>query len=242
VAVSQADAKALEQLVPGLGVTVIPNGIDTDEYQVNHPTDTRNAEPGHPPTVVFTGKMDFRPNVDAVSWFVEEIWGRVQAEVPEARFYAVGQRPAPQLDRFRSELGVTLTGWVEDVLPYIANATVYVAPLRMGSGTRLKLLQAMALGKAIVSTRIGAEGLAYTGSKPPTQKANGTEPTRGQVVSDREMVLVDDNDPAAFANAVVALLHNPARRAALGSAARVFVEAYYDWRVIIPRLEALYAE
>ena len=122
---------------------------------------------------------------------------------------------------------MTLTGWVEDVRPFIAGATVYVAPLRMGSGTRLKLLEAMALGKAIVSTRLGAEGLVDLSGKP--------------VTDGREMVLVDDDAPLAFAEAAVALLRDPDRRAELGRAARAFVETNYDWRVIIPRLEALYA-
>jgi glycosyltransferase involved in cell wall biosynthesis len=122
---------------------------------------------------------------------------------------------------------LTLTGWVEDVRPFIVGATVYVAPLRMGSGTRLKLLEAMSLGKAIVSTRLGAEGLVDLKGEP--------------VRDGREMVLVDDDAPLAFAQAVVALLRDPDRRVELGRAARAFVQANYDWRVIIPRLEALYA-
>jgi glycosyltransferase involved in cell wall biosynthesis len=103
-------------------------------------------------------------------------------------------------------------------------ASVYVAPLRMGSGTRLKLLEAMAFGKAIVSTRIGAEGLV------------GTDKASNQ----RELIVVADNDPAAFAAAAVTLLRHPGQRVRLGTAARTFVENHYDWRVIIPRLESLY--
>lgn len=219
LAVSQADARALRRLVPGLDVTVIPNGIDTDQYQP--------APRAQKPTLVFTGKMDFRPNVDAVRWFADAIWPRVLAEVPGAHFFVVGQRPHPQIENLSADPSVTLTGWVEDVRPYITQAAVYVAPLRMGSGTRLKLLEAMALGKAIVSTRLGAEGLT------------GLDEDK---VADRgELVAVDDNDPAAFAEAVVALLRDPDRRAALAVAARAFVKAHYDWRVIIPRVETLYA-
>jgi glycosyltransferase involved in cell wall biosynthesis len=220
LAVSQADAQALQRLVPGLDVTVIPNGIDCDQYQVA-------PEAQGPPKLVFVGKMDFRPNVDAVRWFADAIWPRVRAEVPEAHFYAVGQRPHRQLERLRADPSLTLTGWVQEVRPYVAQATVYVAPLRMGSGTRLKLLEAMAMGKAIVSTRLGAEGLSEGAS------AQGT--------NSPVLELVEDNDPQAFADAVLALLRKPARRAALGTAARTFVRAHYDWRVIIPRLEALYA-
>jgi sugar transferase (PEP-CTERM/EpsH1 system associated) len=219
LAVSQTDAQALQRLVPGLDVTVIPNGIDCAQYQVA-------PEAQGPPKLVFVGKMDFRPNVDAVRWFADAIWPRVRAEVPEAHFYAVGQRPHRQLDRLRADPSLTLTGWVQEVQPYVAQATVYVAPLRMGSGTRLKLLEAMAMGKAIVSTRLGAEGLSEGSSAQ-----EGDKPV---------LELVDDNDPQAFADAVVALLREPARRAALGAAARAFVRARYDWRVIIPRLEAVY--
>jgi sugar transferase (PEP-CTERM/EpsH1 system associated) len=224
LAVSKTDAAALQKLVPGLKTTVIPNGIDTDLYQ---PVPGMNRETKQPPTVLFTGKMDFRPNVDAVRWFAERIWPRVQAKVPEAHFLVVGQSPHPQLDRLRENPSLTLTGWVEDPRPYIARATVYVAPLRMGSGTRLKLLEAMALSKAIVSTRLGAEGLSG--------------PADNRVTDRQPLVLVDDDDPSAFADAVTALLRDGARRHDLGRTARAFVKAHYDWRVIIPHLEALYA-
>jgi glycosyltransferase involved in cell wall biosynthesis len=235
LAVSQTDAQALRQLAPDLDVAVIPNGIDTDQYQPG-PIDAA-GDPDQPPTVVFVGKMDFRPNVDAVRWFVEEIWPQVRAEVPEAHFYAVGQRPHPRLDPLHADASVTLTGWVEDVRPYIAQAAVYVLPLRMGSGTRLKLLEGMALGKAIVSTRMGAEGFTA-----PSEQGQRGALTYGRVTHDRELVLVRDNDPAAFARAIIALLRDPARRAGLGANARAFARAHYDWRVIIPRLEALYAQ
>ncbi len=214
LAVSETDAQALQRLVPGLEVTIIPNGIDAGRYEPAPPTDQ--------PSLVFTGKMDFRPNIDAVLWFVKTIWPRVRAAVPDAHLSIVGQRPPLQLQRLCSAPSLTLTGWVPDVQPYIAQAAVYVAPLRMGSGTRLKLLEAMAMGKAIVSTRLGAEGLL-----PPDL----TEPA---------LVIVPDNDPRAFAEAVIALLRDPDRRGQLGQAARRFVQAHYDWRVIIPRLEAVY--
>jgi glycosyltransferase involved in cell wall biosynthesis len=241
LAVSRTDAEALERLVPGLVATVIPNGIDTSLYAPAHDVVTAKLAASQSPSLVFTGKMDFRPNVDAARWFAEAIWPRVRDHVPEARFYIVGQRPHPRLDPLRADPSLTLTGWVEDVRPYIAKATVYVAPLRMGSGTRLKLLEAMALGKAIVSTRLGAAGLTSSESERSPREDHETTPACGTVTHDRELVLVDDGDPVAFANAVVELLRDPDRRARLGVAAREFVETYYDWRAIIPRLEALYA-
>ena len=218
LAVSDADAAALQKLVPGLDVTVIPNGIDTrayrpDEKSRNSQFAIRNS------TLVFTGTMDFRPNVDAVLWFAREVLPRVQAEAPEVHFFVVGQRPHRRLDVLRGNPAVTLTGWVEDTRPYIARAAVYVAPLRMGGGTRLKLLEAMAMGKAVVATRLGAEGYP--------------------VADGRELLLADT--PADFAATVVALLRAPERRAELGRTARAFVEQRYDWRVIVPRVEVVYA-
>jgi len=162
--------------------------------------------------------MDFRPNVDAVLWFARKVLPRVRASVPEVHFVVVGQRPHRRLDVLRGDPAVTLTGWVEDTRPYIAQAAVYVAPLRMGGGTRLKLLEAMAMGKAVITTRLGAEGYPVAGG--------------------RELLLADT--PADFAAAVVALLRAPERRAELGRVARAFVEQRYDWRVIVPLVEAVY--
>jgi len=211
LAVSDADATALCKLVPALDVTIVPNGINTRTYT---PTPTHP----HTPTLVFTGTMDFRPNVDAVLWFARKVLPRVRAEVPEVHFVVVGQRPHRRLEVLRTDPAVTLTGWVEDTRPYIARAAVYVAPLRMGGGTRLKLLEAMAMGKAVVATRLGAEGYPVTDGQ--------------------ELLLADT--PADFAAAVVALLRAPERRAELGRVARAFVEQRYDWRVIVPRVEAAY--
>lgn len=219
LAVSDADAAALQKLVPGLDVTVIPNGIDTQVYTPALPHSHTPTPPyPHTPTLVFTGTMDFRPNVDAVLWFAREVLPRVRAEVPEVHFFVVGQRPHRRLDVLRGNPAVTLTGWVEDTRPYIAQAAVYVAPLRMGGGTRLKLLEAMAMGQAVVSTRLGAEGYP--------------------VADGRELLLA--NTPADFAATVVALLRAPERRIELGRTARAFVEQRYDWRVIVPRVEAVY--
>jgi sugar transferase (PEP-CTERM/EpsH1 system associated) len=211
LAVSDADAAALRKLVPDLDVTIIPNGIDTQTY-------TPSLTPAHASTLVFTGTMDFRPNVDAVLWFTRQVLPLIREEVPEVRFVVVGQRPHQRLDCLRDDPAVTLTGWVEDTRPYIAEAAVYVAPLRMGGGTRLKLLEAMSMGKPVVATRLGAEGYPVTDG--------------------REMLLADT--PSDFAAAVVSLLRTPERRAELGQIARAFVERRYDWSVIVPQVEAAY--
>lgn len=210
--VSEADAEALKRLVPDLHPRVVPNGIDTRRY---HPqaVETRGN------SLVFTGTMDFRPNVDAVLWFAREVLPLVRAEVPDVHFDIVGQRPHRRLDPLKDDPGITVTGWVEDVRPYIATAGLYVAPLRMGGGTRLKLLEAMAMGKAVVSTRLGAEGYPLT---------DGCE-----------LILADT--PTDFSEKVVSLLRSPTRRAALGRRARTFVEQRYDWRAIVPLVEEVYA-
>ncbi|MDH7487057.1 MAG: glycosyltransferase [Anaerolineae bacterium] len=212
-AVSEADAEALRRLVPGLDPAIVPNGVDLDYYGAEvPPLDLRS------PALVFTGKMDFRPNVDAVLWFAEEVLPRIRAARPEVHFVVVGQKPHARLDPMRQREGVTLTGRVEDVRPYIAGAAVYVVPLRMGGGTRLKLLEAMAMGKAIVATSLGCEGF--------------------DVADGRELRMADT--PEGFAAAVLELLEDEGQRARLGCTARRFVEARYGWGAIVPRLEELY--
>lgn len=215
VAVSEADAAALRRLLPGLDVTVVPNGVDLDFLQPG----VVPPQPGMSPhALVFTGKMDYRPNVDAVLWFVDAVLPLILQQAPNAHFYVVGQQPHARLARLAQHPAVTLTGRVPDVRPYIAGAGVYVVPLRIGGGTRLKVLEAMAMGRPIVSTRLGCDGFAFTGGQ--------------------EVVFADE--PAAFAAAVLALLRDPTQAAALGRRARQHVEAELGWDAIVPRLEALY--
>jgi sugar transferase (PEP-CTERM/EpsH1 system associated) len=215
IAVSEADAAALHRLVPGVQVTVAPNGIDTRIYR---PAITNRKSQISKNGLVFTGTMDFRPNVDAVLWFAREVLPRVRAQIPDVHFCVVGQRPHRRLGVLGTDPVVTMTGFVDDTRPYIADAAVYVVPLRMGGGTRFKILEAMAMGKPVVSTRLGAEGFPVT---------------HGQ-----ELLLADEPEP--FADAVVSLLRSPERREALGRAGRAFVEARYDWRAIVPLVERVY--
>jgi glycosyltransferase involved in cell wall biosynthesis len=213
IAVSQADAEAFQRLVPGCPVTVVPNGIDTARYA--HEDTTLDLGPA---ALVFTGSMDYRPNVDAVLWFADQVFEQVRERIPEAKFFVVGNRPHPRLNALRDRPGVQITGWVPDVNPFLHAATVYVAPLRMGSGTRLKLLQAMAARRAIVSTSTGAQGL--------------------DVQDGVHLRLADSAE--AFAAAIVELLENPVERAELGAQAADHVTRCYDWSVIAPRLLAVY--
>lgn len=206
--VSPEDAAALRALVPTLNPLVIPNGIFLSDYTLAPPT------PTHPHTLVFTGKMDYRPNIDAVVWFANSILPLVRSQIPEAEFVIVGQKPTKAVWELKNIKGIVITGAVEDARSYIGGASVYVAPLRMGGGTRFKLLEAMALRRPIVSTTLGVEGFA--------------------VQNGRELCLADT--AANFAEAVVALLRDPAKRQALGEAGGEFVKQY-DWETLLPGLE-----
>lgn len=215
VAVSEADAAALCRLVPGLSPAVVPNGVDVDFFRPD-PVDENDEQAA---TLVFTGKMDFRPNIDAMLWFCNEIFPRIRARQQDVTLAVVGREPHERVRALSSRPNITVTGYVDDIRPYVAGAQVYVVPLRMGSGTRLKVLQAMAMGKAIVSTTLGAEGIA------------------GQA---GQHLLVADT-PEAFTAAVLALLADPDRRKALGIHARRLVEQEYAWEAIVPRMNAVYA-
>lgn len=212
--VSPEDAASLQRLAPSVRPTVIYNGIDVAQYaKFALPTPDSSF-----PAIVFTGKMDFRPNVDAVLWFARRAWPAVKQAHPSARLLVVGQKPSPRLDPLRADPDIVLTGQVDDVRPYIAQADVYIAPLLAGGGTRFKLLEAMAMRRAIVSTSLGCEGFMVT--------------------SGRELIVADR--PGEFASAVTELLRSPSRRAALGDSAYRFVSATYDWSVITPKLEQAY--
>ncbi|MFW5691506.1 MAG: glycosyltransferase [Chloroflexota bacterium] len=211
IAVSGEDAGLLEDFREDGRLFVVPNGIWVDRYAQPIAENPLNADRRN---IVFTGKMDYRPNVDAMVWFVEDILPRI----PEAHLTIVGQKPHPRIARLAQQPNVTITGWVDSVLPYLQHADVYVAPLRMGSGTRLKLLEAMAAGCAIVATSTASAGLNE---------------------SARSAMSITD-DPLDFARQVNILLDNPAARVATRAQAEARVRAHYDWSVLIPRLVEVY--
>ena len=138
---------------------MVPNGVDVMRY---HPGLADTLPLCHP-AVVFTGKMDYRPNVDAMLWFCGQVWGRVRAGSPTAHLYVVGKSPHARLASLRGDPSITVTGYVADILPYFGGADVYVAPLRVGGGTRLKVLEAMAMSAPVVSTTVGCEGFPGRG-------------------------------------------------------------------------------
>jgi glycosyltransferase involved in cell wall biosynthesis len=210
LAVSDADRETLLRLYGPLPpVDVVPTGVDTTYFA---PLDG-DERPGR---LAFTGSMDWLPNEDAMLWFAREILPRVRRHEPSASLAIVGRMPTAAVRRLGAEAGIEVTGRVEDVRPHVAAAPVYVVPLRVGGGTRLKIFEAMAMGKAIVSTTIGAEGL----------------PVRAG-----EHLLIADT-PAEFADAVLRLLRDGRERRRLGSAARSLVVERYDWSAAARVLEA----
>jgi glycosyltransferase involved in cell wall biosynthesis len=162
--------------------------------------------------------MDWLPNEDAMQYFVRDILPLIRAEEPAVRLTIVGRAPTPAVKKLADDARIEVTGRVDDVRPYIDDASVYVVPLRIGGGTRLKIFEAMAMGKAVVSTTVGAEGLPIV-------------PGVHALVAD---------DPGAFTRAVVELIRDAGRRRALEAAARALVVEKYDWASVAGALnEAL---
>jgi glycosyltransferase involved in cell wall biosynthesis len=200
IAVSQEDRRRLAELAPRSRIAAIPTGVDTSYF-------TPHSEAERPAHLVFSGSMDWHPNEDAVVYFIDSILPRIRAAIPHASFSVVGRHPTDRLRAIAGRAGVHLTGTIDDVRPPIAEAAVYVVPLRAGGGTRLKIFEALAMGKAVVSTTVGAEGLTI-------------QPDRHYIAADA---------PADFANAVVTLIRDPHRRRELGHAGRRLVEERYSW-------------
>jgi glycosyltransferase involved in cell wall biosynthesis len=154
LAVSDEDAAKLRPFRRDSHIAVIPNGIFTQDY--HHQPEKLDLGKC---VLTFTGKMDYRPNVDAMLWFASEILPLVHNTIPDAQLYIVGQKPHPRLEHLRDNDHVNLTGWVPEIYPFLSATDVYIAPLRMGSGTRLKILEAMAAGRAVVATSLASAGL-----------------------------------------------------------------------------------
>jgi glycosyltransferase involved in cell wall biosynthesis len=213
IAVSAEDSLLLQHYDPKRKVPVVANGIFTDDYE-KQSTGLSLGEHA----LVFTGKMDYRPNVDAVLWFSSQVFPKIKQVASDVKFYIVGQKPHQSLEHLRDNSSVIVTGWVESVLPYLKGSEVYIAPLRMGSGTRLKILEAMAAGCAVVATTLAASGM--------------------QRETEMGMLIIDD--PEQMAETIIKLINTPTMRSKLGKAAHHYVKSHYDWSVLIPDLLAAY--
>lgn len=213
VLVSKTDEASIRALYPQLRACVVPNGVDTAHYMAGD----RRTDGA---TILFIGKMDYRPNLDAIRWFCSQIWPSVRASVPNARLLVVGRDIGQEHQSLVQVPGVELVGAVPDERPWFDRSDVLVVPMRMGSGVRLKVLQAMAMGVPIVSTSLGMAGV---------EAENGTH------------YLLADN-PSEFARQIVDALGNRGLRQSLGKAGRKLACERYDWQVIVPRLERFYEE
>ena len=211
VAVSEANRKFFSQYVSPSRITVVSTGVDTDKFRPNPDAEL----PNH---LVFTGSYDWAPNADAMEWFYEKILPLIRQEIPDVQTWAVGKNATARMRQFaEQDRAFHVTGLVDDILPYMDKASVYVVPMRSGSGTRLKVFEAMASGKAIVATRTGAEGLP--------------------VEHGRSIILADTE--ADFAAQVVRLLRDPARRRQLGREARAQVEGRASWDAVGSEFETI---
>lgn len=215
---SEQDRTMLLALRPGLQAEVAPNVVDVDRL-----APPAGRVPAEAQTLLFSGGMDWYPNRDAVDFFARDIFPLVRAQAPEVRLVVAGRNPpAAWAQRLGRQPGIELTGTVADMRPYLWSATLVVVPLRMGSGTRIKILEACAAGKAVVSTRVGAEGLS---------------------LRDGEAIVLAD-EPAEFAARVLELLQNPARREAIAAAGQQATRAQYGpdaFRAVLARALATVA-
>jgi glycosyltransferase involved in cell wall biosynthesis len=211
---SVADQQRLLDDIPGARTMVIPNAADVDFYK---PRPTDPQPDGR--TVVFFGLMSYMPNIDGATHFIQEIWPRIADANPDARCKIIGGSPSPQLLALAGPR-IEFTGFVPDLRPHIAEAAAVIVPLRLGGGTRLKIVEAMAMGKAMVSTTLGAEGI--------------------DAVPGRDILIEDQ--PDAFADAVTRLLAEPELATRIGNSARQLSEARYAWSAAAKALEGFYRQ
>jgi sugar transferase (PEP-CTERM/EpsH1 system associated) len=214
---SQREREVLRARVPEARIEVVGNGVDCDYFAVAAVSDSPRRD------VLFMGRMDYHANIDAALYFAREVWPLVQHERPELRLVIVGAQPSDKVVALRQQ-GITVTGTVDDVRPYYNNALVSVVPLRVGGGTRLKVLEAMAAGTPVVSTTLGAEGLAITSGK--------------------DILLADS--AGEMAAAIVTLQQSRQEQSALwhelAEAGRRLVREKYDWSVVGDVLWRLHKE
>jgi glycosyltransferase involved in cell wall biosynthesis len=211
LAITQEDAERILKLAPDASVAVSPAGVDLERYYPQ----PMSEEPG---TLVFVGALDWPPNTDAIRWFRTKVWSRIVQEEPTTQWIVVGKSPPADILHWPEEdRNIQVTGYVDDVRPYLHRASVVIVPLRSGGGMRLKILEAMAAGKAIVSTPMGAEGISAR---------NGEE-------------IVLANADRSFGVEVIRLLRQASERKRIGKAARAWAEGY-GWSGIAADLEQQY--
>jgi sugar transferase (PEP-CTERM/EpsH1 system associated) len=214
--VSKKEVDLFQKRVSDRSISAIPNGVDLD-YFYPRVDDTLSTEP---PMIVFTGAMDYFPNVDAVRYFCAEIFPKVRKVLPDLLFYIVGRNPVSSVRALGSQENVIVTGTVSDVRPYLAKAKVAVAPFRIARGIQNKILEAMAMGLPVIGTSIAFQGIEEKG----------------------ETGCLSAEDPDAFVRALLLLLQDQPLRSQCGRQGRSFVERFYRWQDHGERLESLLLE
>lgn len=210
---SKVDKKTLEKFFPDKNVNVIPNTVDTHYFSyIQKAPDSKK--------IIFTGTMWYEPNVDAVRYFSREILPLLKADFPDVEFDIVGDRPTEDILSLSAEKGVSITGYVDDIKPFLSKASVFVAPIRMGSGTRLKILGAMSMGIPVVATEVGCEGIEVT---------------------DGENILIAEN-PYQFRDKIMKLFKDRNLRNHISKEGRTLIEQKYSHEVVERELISLWEE
>jgi sugar transferase (PEP-CTERM/EpsH1 system associated) len=211
IVVSEVERELFTRRIPGVNPEVLPNGVDVDHFRSSGDSER------HPHTLVFTGVMDYEPNVDGVQWFADECWPQLKASHPDARFLIVGSRPNAAVKALAQRAGIEVTGRVETTPPYFDRAAVAIAPLRLARGVQNKVLEAMSMGMPVVSTPEAAQGL---GDVPA-----GTLSIHSQ--------------PPAMVAAIRELFDSPVRARAEGRAAAEWVRDHFRWQNMYERLDTM---
>jgi len=212
--VSEVEKELFMQRIPGVEPIVLRNGVDVEHFC------SKGDQLREPHSVVFTGVMDYEPNVDAVLWFVAESWPKVRASCPDAKLYVVGSKPSPAVAALHGREAIVVTGRVPETLPWFERSSVAIAPLRLARGVQNKVLEAMSMALPVVCTPSAAQGLgAVDGS-----------------------VLRVAGDAVRIAEEVIALLRDPSRARSIGAAAAHFVRANFRWESQFAVLDAVIAK
>ena len=205
------EKKFLQSINPKLNIAVIPNGVDVENFKPL-PDNFRTNN------LLYIGKMDYQPNVDAVLYFIKEIFPVIKRETKNIKFIIVGSNPAKEIKQLENNKDIIVTGYVNDVRPFYEQCALSVVPLRAGGGTRLKILESMAFGRPVISTSIGCEGLD---------------------VCNNENIIISDK-PQEFARKTIELLQNKDFREKISKNARNLVECNYSWKSIAKRQIQIY--
>jgi len=209
--VSEEERKTFQFYAQHKSIKVVPNGVDLSYF-------SPSGVEADPFTLLFLGKLDYRPNIDALQYFIAEIWPLIHSRIPEAKFVIVGKGMSENLRSSLVSKHVIVKGYVEDIRNVLSICTAVVVPLRYGGGTRIKILEALAMGKPVISSSLGCEGI--------------------EILNGKEILVADS--PESFAESVIQVLMRQDLRLKLGRMGRELVEEKYNWAKIGENLETIY--